>query len=175
MKRIALAALLLSIAAAAHARPAFTGKNYSGIYSCSGSNELIGDYDVTIILKLNRISSHGRYGTYDYETETTNSNTYTGQAIADGNRLAISFRFNGKSINGRGHSIGIATIKKDKRGRWSFRKDYYEPDDNGGNYGHEYCTYKEALPEPSPSTPEGRPAKHEQSGLTPPAHSRAPA
>jgi len=174
MKRIALAVLLFSIAAAAHARPAFTGKNYGGVYSCSGSNELIGDYDVTVTLKLNRISSHGRYGTYDYETETTNSNTYAGQAIADGNRLAISFRFNGKNINGRFFCIDTATTEKDKHGRWSFRKDYYEPDDNGGNYGHEYCTYKEALPEP-PSTPEGRPAKHEQSGLTPPVRSRAPA
>jgi hypothetical protein len=178
MKRITLVALLLAISATAQAKPAFTGKNYSGIYSCTGINELIGDYEVTVTLKLNRISSHARFGAYDYETETTNSNKYSGQALADGNRLAISFKFNGKSINGRGQSIGTATIKKDKRGRWSFRRYYYEPDDNGGNYGHEYCTFKEALPATTPSVPDGKHAeavRHQQSGRAEPVRLPAPA
>jgi len=146
MKNIVLTALLLGFAAMGHAKPAFTGKDYSGIYTCDGWNALVGDYDITVSLKLNRISSYGKYGAYEYETETENATKYTGQAIADGDRLAISFKFNGKSINGRGQSIGVANVFKDK-GRWIFRKRYYEPDDNGGNYGSEYCVFKEPLPE----------------------------
>lgn len=137
---------LLLVAVSAQAKPVFTGKNYSGIYTCNGSNELVGEYEVTATLTLNHISSHGKIGAYHYETTTVNSTVYEGQAIANGNQLAISFKFNGKNINERGQSIGVAAIKKDKRGRWSFRKEYYEPDDNGGNYGYEYCVFKEPLP-----------------------------
>lgn len=157
MKKIVLMFLLLGNAAVGYAKPAFTGKDYSGIYNCDGWNALVGDYDVTIALKLNRISSYGKYGAYEYETETENSSKYVGQAIADGDRLAISFKFNGKSINGRGQSIGVANIFKDK-GRWIFRKRYYEPDDNGGNYGSEYCVFKEPLPEPEKRTSGAAPA-----------------
>ena len=147
MKNFVLAALLLGYAVAGHAKPAFIGKDYSGIYTCDGWNALVGDYDVTVTLKFNRLSSYSKYGAYEYETATAN-NKYFGQAIADGSHLSISFKFNGKNINGRGQSIGIANIFKNKQGRWTFQSRYYEPDDNGGNYGSEYCTFKEPLPEP---------------------------
>jgi hypothetical protein len=147
MKKFVLAALLLGYAAAGYAKPAFTGKDYSGIYSCDGWNALVGDYDVIVTLKFNRLSSYGKYGAYEYETETANSK-YLGQAISNGGHLSIGYKFNGKSINGRGQSIGIAEIFKNKQGRWTFHTRYYEPDDNGGNYGSEYCTFKEPLPQP---------------------------
>jgi hypothetical protein len=137
MVKILLAASLLVSAMVAHAKPAFTGINFSGIYDCKGNNELVGNYQVTVKLKLNRISSYGKFGAYDFSTETDNAVTYRGQAVANGYRLALSYKLTeGKYVE---YSTGIAEMKKLKRGRWSFRNLYYEPDDNGGNYGQEDC------------------------------------
>lgn len=131
--------LTLAITAQAESpsKPAFTGQNYSGVYDCKGSNDKVGDYEVTISLKINRVSSYGKYGAYTYEMTTVNSVTYIGQALADGNMLALSFPLkNGLNVD---HSIGIAKVVKNKQGRWSFRKHYYEEDNSGGNYGSEHC------------------------------------
>lgn len=137
MKNIVLTLALLGMTGLAQARPAFTGENYSGVYSCRGVNEQVGNYEVTVTLKLNRASSYGTFGAYHYEVETVNSVVYSGQVAADGNRLAIGFHFpEGHSTE---YSTGIAIMKKNAQGRWSFRKLYYEPDDSGGNYGSEYC------------------------------------
>ena len=137
MVKILLAASLLASAMVAHAKPAFTGINFSGIYDCKGNNELVGNYQVTVKLKLNRISSYGKFGAYDFSTETDNAVTYRGQAVANGYRLALSYKLTeGKYVE---YSTGIAEMKKLNRGRWSFRNLYYEPDDNGGNYGQEDC------------------------------------
>ncbi len=137
MKKLVLMMVMLTFAGLVQAKPAFTGKNYSGVYSCKGVNEQVGNYELTVTLKLNRVSSYGNFGAYSYLVETSNSTIYNGQVAADGNRLAISFHFtDGRNVE---HSTGIAVIKKNLEGRWSFRKLYYEPDDNGGNYGSEYC------------------------------------
>lgn len=128
----------------AQAKPAFTGINFSGTYACKGNNEQIGDYDVTAVLKLNRVSSYGKFGAYDFSTETDNASTYKGQAVADGLRLALSYTLTeGRSVE---YSTGIAEMKKAKGNVWSFRNQYYEPDDSGGNYGFEYCVMKPAAP-----------------------------
>lgn len=128
---------LLLLPALSQAKPAFTGQDYSGTYSCTGTNQQVGDYKVTVVLKLNSANSHGKFGAYHFTTETENAAIYIGQAAAYKNQLAISFTFTeGQKVE---HSAGIAQIKKDKRGRWSFRNQYFEPDDNGGNYGSEYC------------------------------------
>lgn len=137
MVKIFLATTLLALFSVAQAKPAFTGINFSGLYNCNGNNELVGNYQVTIKLKLNRISSYGKFGAYDFSTETDNAVTYRGQAVANGNRLALSY----KMSDGKYAEIttGIAEMKKLTRGRWSFRNLYYEPDDSGGNYGQEDC------------------------------------
>jgi len=147
MRKTVLAALLLTFALGAQAKAPFKGKDYSGIYSCTGSNELVGDYEVKVTLKLNPISSQGRFGAYEYTTETSNGTKYAGQAMADRHFMAISFQFNGKSVYGRGHSIGHAIFDESSRRR-TFHKRYYEPDDNGGNYGYERCVFTEPLPQP---------------------------
>jgi len=119
------------------AKPAFNGENYSGTYICKGNNEQVGDYQVTAILRLNRISSYGKFGAYDFSTETDNAVVYKGQAVADGSRLALSYRLNqGKDVE---YSTGIAEMRKLGKNRWAFRNAYYEPDDTGGNYGVEDC------------------------------------
>ena len=139
MKKIAAALFILALAGNAQAatKPAFKGQNYSGVYDCKGSNDKVGDYEVTVSLKINRVSSYAKFGAYTYEMTTVNGATYIGQAIADGNMLALSFPL--KSGLNVDHSIGIAKIVKNKQGRWSFRKHYYEEDNSGGNYGSEYC------------------------------------
>ncbi len=137
MIKIFLATTLLAFVGVAQAKPAFTGINFSGVYDCKGSNELVGSYQVTIKLKLNRISSYGKFGAYDFSTQTDNAVTYRGQAAANGNRLALSYKMSeGKYAE---YTTGIAEMKKLSRGRWSFRNLYYEPDDSGGNYGEEDC------------------------------------
>lgn len=148
MNKIFLLSAMMAFAVTAHAKPAFTGQNYSGIYACKGTNSEVGDYEVAVTLKLNRLSSYGKFGAYTYEAETVNSVSYFGQAVADGNRLAISYDLTGRgSVEG---SVGTAIVKKDTRGRWSFRNLYYEADNTGGNYGSEYCVMKSA---PTPARP----------------------
>ncbi len=135
----------------AQAKPAFTGTNFSGTYACKGSNEQVGDYEVTAVLKLNRVSSYGKFGAYDFSTETDNASKYKGQVVADGNRIALSYTLiEGRSVE---YSTGIAEMKKIKGGLWSFRNQYYEPDDSGGNYGFEYCVMKPSVPVKSVAKP----------------------
>ncbi len=134
----------LAIAHTAYAVPAFNGINYSGEYLCKGNNEAIGDYDVTVTLKLNRLNSNGKLGVYDFNTETVNAVTYFGQAVADGNRIALTFKLS-KAHNAE-YSTGIGEFKKTSARRWSFNHRYYEPDDNGGNYGTEICVMNAEKP-----------------------------
>ncbi|MCB5184259.1 hypothetical protein LG201_03475 [Methylobacillus gramineus] len=146
MKKIVIVTAMLAFSGIAQAKPAFTGPNYTGLYECKGENSSIGAYEVDVALRLNRVSSHGKFGAYYYETETVNSTLYHGQAVAVGNHLAISFNIRDKK-NNVDHSTGLATIKKISKDRWSFRKEYFEPDDSGGNYGTEDCVMKVLTPE----------------------------
>ena len=120
-----------------YAAPTFKGINYSGEYLCKGNNEAVGDYEVTVTLKLNSLNSNAKFGVYDFNTETVNSVIYFGQAVADGNRLALTFKLS-KAPNAE-YSTGIGEFKKIGNRRWGFNHRYYEPDDSGGNYGTEFC------------------------------------
>ncbi|HSH72893.1 MAG TPA: hypothetical protein VK974_07535 [Methylophilaceae bacterium] len=142
MKKVVIAFAALVFVSGAEAKPTFISQNYSGVYACKGKNELVGDYEMTATLKLKRVSSYGRFGTYDYSTETENSVTYLGQAVADGNKLAMTYKLTeGRNAD---FSTGIAEIVKNPQGRWSFNNLYYEADDTGGNYGSEHCVMKTA-------------------------------
>ncbi|BCM25172.1 hypothetical protein [Methyloradius palustris] len=127
-------------------KPVFKGINYSGEYACKGTNDQVGDYEVSVTMRINRVSSYGTFGAYYFDTQTENSVIYRGQAVADGNRLAISFNLSDKRNSE--HSTGIATIKKNAQGHWSFRKLYFESDDNGGIYGIENCVMTASLVAP---------------------------
>jgi hypothetical protein len=92
------------------AKEQFIGPNFSGIYSCKGSNNKVGEYEVVATLKLNRISSRGGFGVYDFNTETENSLVYKGHAIANGYKLALTFNLSdGRTAE---YSTGIADIQK---------------------------------------------------------------
>lgn len=129
--------LYSSLMSLAHAKSNFKGNDYSGVYACKGSNNKVGDYEVQATLKLNRLSSQGAFGVYDFNTETENSWIYQGQAIANGNKLALTFNLsNGVAAE---YSTGLADIQKISPNRWAYTNHYYEPDDSGGDYGTEYC------------------------------------
>lgn len=129
-----------TFASTAFAAPKFTGQNYSGEYVCKGSNDVVGEYEVFVTLKLNRISSYGKFGVYDFSTETENNVVYFGQAVANGNRMALTFKLS--EARHAEYSTGIGEFKAIGRNRWAFQNSYYEPDDSGGNYGTEYCAMK---------------------------------
>ena len=125
------------------AREQYVGPNFSGVYSCKGTNNKVGEYEVVATLKLNRISSHGSFGIYDFNTETENALVYKGQAIANGFKLALTFNISG-GPNAE-FSTGIADIQKISSTRWAYSNHYYEPDENGGDYGSEYCVMQKPV------------------------------
>jgi hypothetical protein len=132
----------LALYSSAFAAPAFKGTNYSGEYLCKGKNDAVGDYEVIVTLKLNTLNSNAKFGVYDFNTETENSVIYYGQAVAEGNRLALTFKLS-KAPNAE-FSTGIGEFKKLKGQRWGFSHQYYEPDNSGGNYGTEFCAMQNA-------------------------------
>jgi hypothetical protein len=132
----------LTLCSSAFAAPVFKGTNYSGEYLCKGKNDAVGEYEVIVTLKLNTLNSNAKFGVYDFNTETENSVIYYGQAVADGNRLALTFKLS-KAPNAE-FSTGIGEFKKLKGQRWGFSHQYYEPDNSGGNYGTEFCAMQNA-------------------------------
>ncbi len=126
------------ISSIAHAQPDFTGVNYSGKYSCQGENQKVGKYKVEVTLRLNLVTSTGKFGVYEYTAETENSVKFYGNAISIGNQLAASYYLD--TVRRKGEpTTGLATVKRVSAGRWSFLNQYFEPDDFGGIYGTETC------------------------------------
>lgn len=134
-------ALLSFISITASAAPAVSA-DYSGEYLCKGNNITVGDYEVTIYLKKNRRNSTSQISVYDLATHTENKQSYTGQAITRGKQLAMTFKLSDAKF--AEFSTGLGQFNKVGK-LWSFKNDYYEPDDTGGNYGHEICTQKPVL------------------------------
>lgn len=116
------------------------GTDYSGEYLCKGNNITVGDYEVTIYLKKNRRNSTSQISVYDLATHTENKQSYTGQAITRGRQVAMTFKLSDAKY--AEFSTGLGQFTRVSKNIWSFKNDYYEPDDTGGNYGHETCTLK---------------------------------
>lgn len=146
MKKSLLSALVLvglNFVSNVEAKDQYVGPNFSGIYSCKGTNNKVGEYEVVATLKLNRISSHGSFGVYDFNTETENALVYKGQAIASRYRLALTFNLS--DARNAEYSTGIADIQKISSTRWAYTNHYYEPDENGGDSGSEYCVMQKPV------------------------------
>ena len=135
-KTMLIAAMLLG-AGNAFAAPAFTGQDYSGVYDCTGNDAHEGPYTGTVTMTLNRDQSTANHGAYAFKLEVPGYGTYLGEAAAEGDKIAMHFAL--KDQTTKDYGTGIATIKKDKRGRLGFHKYYYEPEFKGGNYGTEDC------------------------------------
>jgi hypothetical protein len=140
MKYRVLLLVMLGVTGAAHAKPAFTGEDYSGVYDCTGDDSHEGKYTGTVTLKLNPAQGTGAYGAYDFKLEVPGFGTYLGEAAAEGDRLAMHFALTDPKTKDFG--TGIATIKKNRQGKLNFHKYYYEPEFKGGNYGTEDCVRK---------------------------------
>jgi hypothetical protein len=140
MKQITLATMyfLIWFALPVAAEPAFSGTNYSGIYDCQGENQKVGKYKLEVTLKLNLVSSTGRTGIYEYTAETENSVKFYGNAIVRNRQMAASYVLDSSRRKDE-PTTGLASIKRDANGSWSFLNHYFEPDDFGGNYGTETC------------------------------------
>jgi hypothetical protein len=129
--------LLLACFSAANAKPAFTGSDLSGIYKCTGNDDHEGKYTATATLELVAAQSVGQYGAYTFRLEVPGYGAYPGHGAANGTAMAIYFALTDPSTADYG--TGIASFKKNKNGKWSFRKYYYEPEFKGGNHGVEEC------------------------------------
>lgn len=132
--------LLFALSPLAYAMPPFIGNDYSGKYVCKGNNAKVGDYEVFVTLKLNPVTSHDIYGTYDFSTESNNQATYTGHLLAKGRNFSMTFKL--LNTNNNALSTGLGEFKKAGRNHWSFQHTYYEPDGDGGNFGNDHCTMR---------------------------------
>lgn len=131
---------LLALAAAlalqpAHAKPPYTGPDYSGVYQCTGKDDHEGAYTGTVTLKLNPAQSENRYGAYDFRLDVPGYGSYLGHAAAEGRNMAIYFAH---PSDAKDYGTGIAAFTK-LNGKWQFHKYYYEPAFKGGNFGEEDC------------------------------------
>ncbi len=140
MKKAAILLAMLGVCGVAQAKPAFTGTDYSGVYDCTGDDAHEGKYTGTVTLKLNAAQSTGEYAAYDFKLEVPGFGAYPGHAAGRGSQLAIHFANTDPKT--KDYGTGIATVKKGKDGKLTFRKYYYEPEYKGGNYGIEDCVKK---------------------------------
>ena len=137
MKRLSLLALIFSLSFPAFASESFTGTDFSGVYDCNGNDAKEGEYSGTVTLQLNNEQSSGAYGAYNFKLVVPDYGTYPGQAVSLGKTLAIHFALN--DSRSKDYGTAIATVSKNKKGKLTFHKFYYEPEFKGGNNGVEDC------------------------------------
>lgn len=131
---------MLFSASLVNAKPAFTGHDFSGVYDCTGDDSHEGKYSGTVTMELVKSQSVNQYGAYKFKLEVPGYGAYLGQAAASGTHAGIHFALQDQST--KDYGTGIASFKKNKAGKWSFSKYYYEPEFKGGNYGAEECTQR---------------------------------
>ncbi len=122
----------------AHAKTAFKGTDFTGVYDCTGQDNSEGAYTGKVTINLVKEKSAGEYGAYQFKLEVPGFGAYPGHAAARDNKMAIYFANTDPSTKDFG--TGIANFVKNKAGKWSFKKFYYEPEFKGGNFGIETCT-----------------------------------
>lgn len=135
-----LSATSIYTAPSAVAKPAFSGSDFSGVYDCKGDDSHEGKYSGTVTLQLVPSQSLNQYGAYKFKLEVPEYGVYLGQAAASGAQMAMHFALTDQ--NTKDYGTGIASFKKNKAGKWSFSKFYYEPEFKGGNYGTEECAQR---------------------------------
>jgi hypothetical protein len=140
LHKLLISLCLLVISPITNAKPAFTGQDFSGVYDCTGDDSHEGKYTGTVTLQLVPSQSLNNYGAYTFKLEVPSYGTYSGQAAAHGTNVAMHFALADQST--KDYGTGIANFKKNKAGKWSFSKYYYEPEFKGGNYGSEKCTLR---------------------------------
>lgn len=118
----------------------YRGHDFSGRYDCTGDDSHEGKYTGTVTLARVKSQSTGPYGAYSFKLEVPSYGAYPGHAAAKGREMAIHFANTDPATQDYG--TGIASFAKNKAGKWTFRKYYYEPVFKGGNFGIESCTQR---------------------------------
>lgn len=122
----------------AFAKPAYTGPNFSGVYTCQGDDAHEGQYSATVTLTFIPAQSVANHGAYTFKLVVPDYGVYLGHAATEDNTAAIYFALSDPTTQDFG--TGIAQFKKNSADKWTFNKFYYEPEFKGGNYGFEVCT-----------------------------------
>jgi hypothetical protein len=148
-----LAINLVGISHSVAAPTKFIGTDYSGVYTCKGSNAKVGNYDLTVTLTLNKSNSFANLGHYNMSVQAGNAAAYSGQAIAKGNEMAMTIKFtDGKQAT---YSTGMAKFKRvyGEDRHFSYTNEYYESEqsqngnaDRPGNFGSEECMQNPGTP-----------------------------
>ncbi len=133
MRKVLPIALLLC-ASVAQAKPL----DFSGQYNCTGNDAHEGKYTGTVTMQIKPEHSKKDYASYDFKLEVPGFGTYLGHAAANGTHVAMHFALTDQST--KDYGTGIATMRKNKQGKWTFHKFYFEPEFKGGNTGLEDCT-----------------------------------
>lgn len=131
---------LLACFGTSQGREPFHGPDLSGEYVCKGDDSHEGGYSATATLELIPSQSTGKHGAYAFKLNVPGYGSYPGHAASDGTHAAIYFAHTDAST--KDYGTGIASFKKNKQGKWTFKKYYYEPEFKGGNFGFESCTQK---------------------------------
>lgn len=135
-KSIILAALAIGLPLSSQAKQ----NDYSGIYDCTGQDSHEGPYTGTVTISAVPSQNHKEYSAYSFQLEVPGFGVYKGQAAAKDMQMAIYFALTDPTTKDFG--TGLATFKRDKVGKWTFEKYYYEPEFKGGNFGMENCTMR---------------------------------
>ena len=117
----------------------FTGKDFSGIYKCKGSNTEVGVYEISASLKLIDQISQNDLGIYSVTLEANDIPIMNGQAIANGKKLALTLNLVGLK---KGYSTGIASVKTGQNNNLTYENFYYELLDGKNIIGSEECSLK---------------------------------
>ncbi len=115
-----------------------TVQDFSGVYNCTGDDAHEGKYAGVVTMALKPAHSKGNYASYDFKLEVPGYGSYLGHAAANGNQVAMYFALQDQTT--KDYGTGIAEMKKNANGQWSFHKFYFEPEFKGGNTGVEECT-----------------------------------
>ena len=115
----------------------FTGQDFSGVYTCTGDDAHEGKYTGTVTMTIKLGYSKGSYSSYDFKLEVPGYGTYLGHAAANGNVAAMHFGLTDNTT--KDYGTGVAKFTRNKQGKLSFHKFYYEPEFKGGNTGLEDC------------------------------------
>lgn len=99
----------------ASAKQPLIGPDSSGIYDCTGQDDHEEAYKGTVTLERVPAQSVHRYGAYSFKLKVP------------------------------GFGTGIASFRKNRQGRWTFKKYYDEPEFKGGNHGTEACIRRSAV------------------------------
>ncbi len=117
--------------------------DFSGVYQCTGVDAHEGKYSGIVTMKIKPEHSKAQYASYDFALEVPDFGQYLGHAAANGNVVAMHFALpqEGNQYGGKTQDFGtgIAKFKKNKQGKWTFHKFYFEPTFKGGNTGLEDC------------------------------------